>query len=235
MRYDHYSDFGDTVNPRVGLVWSFLDNADLKLLYGQAFRAPNFVELYDANNPVVVGNTGLKPEKIKTYEAGITYRLNRFLATDLNYFYSSIDDLIVWDTTVKPVPRFANIGNSTTQGVEVGLNGTISSEFSWKTNYTWQDPRDTEPADESPYVPSQRATGSINYAPTKIPEPAYRPALDRAASTRQGGSPSRNARLYHRRSGRNVEELLQDPGDPGHAPQSVRPTLQGSGHLQRKC
>jgi iron complex outermembrane receptor protein len=166
VRYDNYSDFGNTVNPRVGLVWNFLDNADFKLLYGQAFRAPTFVELYDANNPVVVGNDKLKPEKIKTYEAGISYRLNRFLATDLNYFYSTIDDLIVWDTTVKPVPRFANIGTSTTQGVELGLNGAVSSKLSWKTSFAWQDPRDDNDR-RLAYVPSQRASGSVNYALSK--------------------------------------------------------------------
>ena len=167
VRYDHYSDFGDTVNPRVGLVWSFLDSADLKLLYGQAFRAPNFVELYDANNPVVVGDDHLKPEKIKTYEAGLAWRLNRLFAANLNYFYSTVDDLIAWDTSVKPVPRFANIGNSTTQGVEVGVNGAISTELTWKAAYTWQDPRDSATDKRLPYVPSQRASGSVNYALTK--------------------------------------------------------------------
>jgi iron complex outermembrane receptor protein len=167
VRYDHYSDFGDTVNPRAGLVWNFLENTDLKLLYGQAFRAPNFVELYDANNPVVIGNADLKPEKIKTYEAGITYRLNRFLVTELNYFYSTIDNQIAWDTTVKPVPRFANIGNSTTQGIELGLSGAIGTEFSWKTSYAYQEPRNADTSQPLPFVPAQRASGSINYAPSK--------------------------------------------------------------------
>lgn len=166
VRYDNYSDFGNTVNPRVGLVWNFLDNADLKLLYGQAFRAPNFVELYDAHNPVVLGNENLKPEKIKTYEAGISYRFSRFLATDLNYFYSTIDDLIVWDTAVKPTPRFANIGNSTTQGVELGLHGAVSTKLTWKTNFALQDPRDTD-GRRLAYVPSQRASGNVNYALSK--------------------------------------------------------------------
>jgi outer membrane receptor for ferrienterochelin and colicin len=30
LRYDHYSDFGDTLNPRVGLVWSFLRKCRFK-------------------------------------------------------------------------------------------------------------------------------------------------------------------------------------------------------------
>lgn len=167
VRYDHYSDFGDTLNPRVGLVWNFLENADLKLLYGQAFRAPNFVELYDANNPIVLGNASLKPEKITTYEAGVGYQHNRFLGVNLNYFYSLIDDQIAWDTTITPVPKFANIGKTVTQGIELGLDGAITNELFWKANYAWQDPRDDKTGQRLPYVPSHRASGSINYAPVK--------------------------------------------------------------------
>ena len=167
VRYDHYSDFGETVNPRFGLVWSFLENAELKLLYGQAFRAPNFQELYNINNPAQLGNPNLKPEKIETYEAGAGYRLNRFLGTTLNYFYSTIKDQIDVNSAVVPVPTYENIGKTVTQGVELGLNGTLGSDLDWKAAYTYQDPRDAVSDRRLPYVPSQRATGSVNYALTR--------------------------------------------------------------------
>jgi len=166
LRYDHYSDFGDTVNPRVGLVWSFLENADLKLLYGQAFRAPNFQELYNINNPVVVGNPNLKPERIETYEAGLAWRLNRFFAANLNYFFSTINDQIGWNTATTPAVN-ANIGKSETQGIEMGISGAYETDLYWKLSYAWQDPRDAITDERLPYVPSHRASGSINYAPIK--------------------------------------------------------------------
>lgn len=166
LRYDHYSDFGDTINPRIGLVWSFLENADLKLLYGQAFRAPNFQELYNINNPVVLGNPDLKPEKIQTYEAGLAWRFNRYFAANLNYFFSKIDDQISWNTSTTPAVN-ANIGKTETQGIELGCNGLIGTDLHWKLNYAWQDPRDVNNNRRLPYVPSHRASGSINYALTK--------------------------------------------------------------------
>jgi len=166
VRYDHYSDFGDTVNPRVGLVWSFLENADLKLLYGRAFRAPNFQELYNINNPVVVGNPELKPERIETYEAGLAWRLNRYFAANFNYFYSIIDDQIGWNTSTTPAVN-ANIGKSETQGIELGINGTYETDIYWKLSYAWQDPRDAKTDRRLPYVPSHRASASVNYAPIK--------------------------------------------------------------------
>ena len=57
-RYDDYSDFGDSLNPRAGLTWEFKKGYDLKLLYGSAFRAPSFVELYDS----LMGDPDLDPE-----------------------------------------------------------------------------------------------------------------------------------------------------------------------------
>ncbi len=163
VRDDHYSDFGNTVNPRVGMVWSFLETADLKLLYGKAFRAPNFQELYNINNPVVVGNPDLKPERITTYEAGPAWRLNRFFAASLTYFHSTIDDQIGWDTSTTPYVN-ANIGSSETQGIELGMDGAFAADLNWKLSYAWQDPRNADTDERLPYVPSQRASGSVNYA-----------------------------------------------------------------------
>jgi iron complex outermembrane receptor protein len=166
VRYDRYSDFGDTVNPRAGLVWNFIDNGNLKLLYGQAFRAPNFVELYNINNPVVVGNPSLKPEKVKTYEAALTYRFARWLAVDINYFYSNIDNLISWDGSTSPA-SYSNTGKANVQGIETALRGSPLTGLRYKLAYTWQDPRDGITHGRLPYVPSHRATGSINYALNK--------------------------------------------------------------------
>jgi len=166
VRYDHYSDFGDTVNPRAPLIWNFLDNADLKLLYGQAFRAPCFIELYNINNPVEIGNPALKPERIQTYEAGLSYRISRVLNMDLNYFYSTIDNLIRKDNSTTPAMDI-NEGKSKTQGVEIGLSGKPFNTLQWRLSYAWQDPRDAITDQRLPYVPSQRATGSLNYGLTR--------------------------------------------------------------------
>jgi outer membrane cobalamin receptor len=162
VRHDHYSDFGGTTNPRLGLVWSFLENADLKLLYGQAFRAPNFAELYNQNNPVEHGNPDLDPEKIKTYELGAAVRLLDNFTVNLNYFYNDIDDLIIVDKSAAP-PIYVNAGSAEVNGVELILSGNYSPENYWKLSYTYQDPRDGATGARLPDVPSHRATAAINY------------------------------------------------------------------------
>lgn len=161
-RYDHYSEFGKTLNPRAGIVWGFIDNAELKLLYGQAFRAPNFVELYNANNPTVIGNPDLKPEKIRTYEVAVGYRFSDKFRMDMDYFTNLIDDLIVRDATVSPA-RYANKQGARVRGVEIGFIGKYSFSNYWKLSYTYQEPKDSDTKKRLPDVPSQRATASLNY------------------------------------------------------------------------
>ena len=58
VRHDNYSDFGGTTNPRLAPVWDATQELTAKRLYGQAFRAPSFNELYSIN-PVANGNPNL--------------------------------------------------------------------------------------------------------------------------------------------------------------------------------
>ncbi|HJP19520.1 MAG TPA: TonB-dependent receptor [Nitrospinota bacterium] len=141
VRHDHYSDFGGTTNFRTGLIWSFSDNGEIKLLFGEAFRAPNFVELYNINNNSVLGNPDLTPETIKTYEAGVEYRFGNFLKTNLNYFHYQIKDLIQLTTTTAG-REYNNIGKVKSDGVEVEFKSIWSENSYGYANYSYQYSRD---------------------------------------------------------------------------------------------
>jgi len=43
-RYDHYSDFGSTSNPRIGVDWGVIDGLTLRGSWGTSFRAPTLVD-----------------------------------------------------------------------------------------------------------------------------------------------------------------------------------------------
>jgi len=43
-RYDHYSDFGDTKNPRIGVDWGVIDGITFRGSWGTSFRAPTLVD-----------------------------------------------------------------------------------------------------------------------------------------------------------------------------------------------
>jgi len=71
VRYDHYSDFGATVNPRLALVWRISPAFTTKFLYGRAFRAPTLNQLTATNNAMIANNPQLQPQTIDTGEIGI--------------------------------------------------------------------------------------------------------------------------------------------------------------------
>lgn len=66
-RFDDYDDVGSSFSPRIGLVYPLSQQQTVKLLYGEAFRAPTPNELYLVG-VTLVGNPDLKPETIKTSE-----------------------------------------------------------------------------------------------------------------------------------------------------------------------
>jgi len=139
VRYDDYSDFGGTVNPRVALVWDVNEQISSKLLYGRAFRAPNFAEQSTQNNPVVLGNKNLNPETINTYEWAIDYRPFSSLRTAANVYYYQINNLI----SAAPVPSgrtniYQNSGNQDGYGTEFEFNWQVAEQWNVKGNYAWQ-------------------------------------------------------------------------------------------------
>ncbi len=100
-RYDHYSDFGSTTNPKVGLTWEPVDGLNLRGSYGRSFRAPGLrdlgstvgsyyaaaalVDAFGARDPLrgaaqvgtmllFGGNANLMPEKARTFSLGADVR-----------------------------------------------------------------------------------------------------------------------------------------------------------------
>lgn len=52
-RYDEYSDFGETFNPKVGVKFRPLDSLMFRASYGTAFKAPSLLDLYRSDS---IGN-----------------------------------------------------------------------------------------------------------------------------------------------------------------------------------
>ncbi len=137
IRYDHYSDVGNSVNPRMALVWAATDRITTKLLYGSAFRAPALVESAAASNPVALGNPDLKPEKIDTYELALSHHVASDLLYTANVFYYQIDDMI--DFVPNGVVKQAqNVGRRKGKGFELEMDYTVMPDLRLLLNYSYQ-------------------------------------------------------------------------------------------------
>jgi iron complex outermembrane receptor protein len=139
VRYDEYPDFGSTINPRAALVWDINKQMTSKLLYGRAFRAPNFTEQGNQNNPVQLGNKALKPETIDTYEWAFDYHPVASFRTAVNLYYYQIVDLIALAQDVgKPSFTFQNNGKQDAYGTEFEWNWQMLEQWNVSGNYAWQ-------------------------------------------------------------------------------------------------
>ena len=137
LRYDHYSTFGGTTNPRAALIYNPWEKTTFKLLYGQSFRAPNLFELfYDA--PGNEANPSLRPETVKTMELVWEESLANHFRMTVSGFYYPIHSLI--SEQVDPANGnafFTNAGSLDLRGLDFalwrglpgGLEGTVSYSF----------------------------------------------------------------------------------------------------------
>ncbi|MCK5877887.1 MAG: TonB-dependent receptor [Candidatus Marithrix sp.] len=140
VRNDHYSDFGNTINPRAALIYVFNPKTRFKFMYGQAFRSPSFRQISTINP---LGNPNLKPETVKTTEFAWLQEYSNG-KTALTLFYSQFEDKI--DTVIKPnqIRYFENIGGLDTAGIE--LEGSFQiNNFSLRGAYTYFIKTEEEP------------------------------------------------------------------------------------------
>ena len=183
IRYDDYNDFGDTWNPRAALVWSARHDTTLKLLYGQAFRAPSFAEFRNQNNLVALGNDELDPEEIETFEFAIDYRPVVSLHLSANIFYYEWDDIIRFVPDAPPAPTVTaqNAGEQTGYGFELEMEWEPTSNFSLLANYAFQDSEDEDTNEDSGNAPHHQVYARANweFMPNWIITPAVNFVIDR--------------------------------------------------------
>jgi iron complex outermembrane receptor protein len=138
VRWSHYDSFGSTVNPRTALIWKPRENTTIKLLFGEAFRAPNIYQLYySASNQS--SNPGLQPETIRTYEAvAEQYFLTNWRGT-VSLFRNEISGLIDTIEDSNGFLVFENLTDAHVNGAEAEIEGKWDNGVLVRASYTRQD------------------------------------------------------------------------------------------------
>jgi len=111
VRYDDYSDVGSTTNQQFGISWGATDQFTLRASYGEAFRAPQFSDLFGNSSAMFVeafvdptiggaprqgvfqsgGNPDLSPETAETWSFGIDWNVAALADTSVSLTYFHID------------------------------------------------------------------------------------------------------------------------------------------------
>jgi iron complex outermembrane receptor protein len=138
LRTDHYSHAGTTTSLRGAIVYNARRSGTFKLLYGEAFRAPNVAELY-YHDETAKGNPDLLPETIRTIEGVWERRLTEGLYGAVSVYGYRMKDLI--DMTEDPsdgLIQYRNINTVRAAGVEVELTFRFKEKGRGYASYSYQ-------------------------------------------------------------------------------------------------
>ena len=100
LRVDAHSAFGTAVSPKVAASARVTNGLNLRVSYGQGFRAPDLGQLnYRFLNPTnfyqVIGNPNLEPETAHSVQAGAEFMSSgQRLRAGVNVFYNGVHNLI---------------------------------------------------------------------------------------------------------------------------------------------
>lgn len=134
FRWDHYTSFGNTVNPRISVGFKPINDLKLRGSYGRAFRAPTATDLYLPT----YGNPNLKPEKSRSWEVGVDKYWGANTTVSVAWFDNRYEDLISYD----PATYVSiNIARAKTRGLEI--SGTSRwKHWMYSVGYTYLNTED---------------------------------------------------------------------------------------------
>jgi vitamin B12 transporter len=143
-RFVHDSAFGNTGVPEVALSYlvargtGLLSGTRLTFSYGKGFKEPRLEETF-AGPPSSTPNPSLRPERSRSFQAGIQQKLfaSKMVFT-ANYFNNLFHDQIAYpfDPTTF-IGQYVNINESLAHGAEVQFQSRISSRLSAGAAYTY--------------------------------------------------------------------------------------------------
>lgn len=154
-RLDRHSDYGHSFNPRLGAVWHPSAPHYLKLLYGEAFRAPSPEESLSAFGSFTgeisgadyvgrgfrIPNFNLEPEKAKTLSLTWDWRPRPALNLVLNAYHGEIDKLIMTrpSSDVHAIPGAILINPETKDnaGRETHTGFDLVGQWRFRVNNAW--------------------------------------------------------------------------------------------------
>lgn len=140
LRYDHYSTFGGTVNPRLGLIVRAAEKTTVKLLYGRAFRAPDVYETSPDFGSFYDDNPKLQPERIQSLEGVVEQGLGKYFQLGGSVYRNRIADLV--SLVSNPVDnnfQYQNSGRAQATGMSVEFSGRAPSGLQGKASFDYVD------------------------------------------------------------------------------------------------
>lgn len=143
-RYSITREYGNSLDPNVGLRWQVAPNFALRTNFNQGFKAPNFDDLF--GKTVHKGNPTLQPERGSFFDAGIDWQPTLTTSLRLTAFISDVRNLLTINLVDPRQPDFdffsRVLGYVNGDRVRVSYpsvyNTGLEMSFNWKMNPSWE-------------------------------------------------------------------------------------------------
>lgn len=163
LRGDWYQKFGNTLSPRLGLIFNPASSTNIKLIYSRAFRAPNSYENFYVSSVSNSANPSLRPEKIRSFELDVEHRFARRFSASVSGFLNRIDGLIAQSTDPLTGGRlYTNSDSLRTKGIEVELRAQWPGGLEGAISHSLQDSRGLQTGSVLTNSPKQLAKASLS-------------------------------------------------------------------------
>lgn len=118
LRHDDSSQYGGATTGNAAWGWDATDRLQLRLSWGEGFRAPNFNELYYPDQGFgFAGNPDLQPESSETWETGLEFRPAEGHRLGASVYRTRVRDLIAF--AAPGTNNAINIQRAEMDGVEL--------------------------------------------------------------------------------------------------------------------
>lgn len=149
LRFEHSSQFGSEVTPKVGLTYNFNNFWRFKANYGLGYKAPTISELYlrmhramGSMTVNVYGNPNLEPEKSRSFDFGMEADKGAWFGK-VTYFNNKVTNLITTERFNGPTgPRdshYVNVNEAQINGIEAEVGRRIGKRWTTKLTHNWLD------------------------------------------------------------------------------------------------
>ncbi|MBK7974859.1 MAG: TonB-dependent receptor [Deltaproteobacteria bacterium] len=146
-RFDQEDTAGQRLSPRAALIYEPIAGTTLKLLYGEAFRVPNFWEIVYLYSDQEKPQSGVRAEVLRSAELVLEQRLGAVFQGTASLYRYRIDDLInLREVTGDGVSSYCNLGRVEVVGTELALDWRPATHVGARASYSLQDSDVTEAA-----------------------------------------------------------------------------------------
>lgn len=163
LRIDHYSSFGSTINPRLGIIHLVSPRTTVKYLFGSAYRAPNAYELnYHDGGDTMKASPDLDPERARSLELVLEHRFDSgWLATG-SLFRNQVRNLIVQRLDPEDeLLSYQNVGRASVRGVTLSASRAWSDGTRLSMSSSWHEAHNNGTGERLTHSPRHIAKADV--------------------------------------------------------------------------